>query len=75
MQRRRHSFVEACVNTATGMVVSYAASFVVYPVFDMGGDPHRYAAVTAIFTALSIARTYAVRRAANWIQHGRGRDT
>ena len=68
MQRRLHSLYEAVGNTAIGMVISYAAAWVVYPALGMGGDAVTYAAATAIFTLLSILRGYCVRRIGNWYQ-------
>ena len=64
-QTRRRSLTEALVNTATGFVLSAVVTAIVFPLF---GYPIRLAdnlAITAIFTAVSILRGYAVRRAFN----------
>ena len=62
MQTRTNSFIEANANTAVGMVISYAVSFAVYPLLGMQGNAGSYAAATAFFTILSVARNYCVRR-------------
>ena len=64
-QTRRRSLTEALVNTAAGFVLSAMVTAIVFPLF---GYPIRWAdnlAITAIFTAVSILRGYAVRRAFN----------
>lgn len=70
-QTRLGSFLEANANTAAGLVVSFGAGFVVYPLFGHAFQPVELVGITAIFTVLSIARGYAVRRLFNWIHHGK----
>lgn len=67
MQTRRGSLIEVCVNTGTGFVVAYAAGLIVYPMFglDVGGATNL--ALVAIFTLISVIRSYAVRRCFNWL--------
>ena len=72
MQTRRMSLLEASLNTATGFFISFLANFIVLPWFG-----HRVSIadsfwITAIFTTLSIARSYAWRRFMNWWQYVRG---
>ena len=65
MQTRRLSAIEAVTSTAVGFVVSLALTLTVLPAF--GYDvtaPHAWG-ITAIYTAASILRSYAVRRAFN----------
>ena len=64
-QSRRHSALEAMVNTLSGYVLALVAGLLLYPLF---GFPVTFAqanALTAIFTVLSIGRNYAVRRIFN----------
>lgn len=68
MQKRTHSLIEAVGNTFLGMGISYGAAFIIYPIFGMEGSAADYAVVTAIYTVLSIARGYVVRRIGNAIQ-------
>ena len=66
-QTKLESFVETCLNTAAGFVISFCAWPVVAAVF---GYPYSVAsnlAITLIFTVLSVARGYAIRR---WFNAG-----
>ncbi len=69
-QSRRHSFIEAMAGTAIGFVISVLASMVVYPLFGHAFTLHQNIGITAIFTVLSIARGYAVRRLLNMLHVG-----
>ena len=65
-QLRRHSFLEACLNTATGFCVSYLAwpivcRFVLHVPFHAG----RGLEVIGVFTVLSVSRNYLWRRIFN----------
>jgi len=62
MQTKKQSLIESLTNTFAGTGLSYAVSFVVYPLLGMTGNPTTYAAATAIFTLLSITRNYIIRR-------------
>ncbi len=69
-QTRRQSLIETLVGVAIGFAVSMLASLVVYPWFGHSFSISQNAGITVIFTLLSIARGYGVRRLFNWI-HGR----
>ena len=64
-QSRRHSMIEAIAGTAIGFIVSVLASYVVYPAFGHVFTLAQNISITAIFTVLSIARGYFVRRLFN----------
>lgn len=65
MQTRSMSAVEAVTSTAVGFAVSLALTFTVLPAFGYPVTaPHAWG-ITAIYTAASILRSYAVRRAFN----------
>lgn len=64
-QSRRHSLVEAVANTLSGYLVSLAASLVLYPMFGFDVTFGQANALTLIFTGLSIARNYVIRRMFN----------
>jgi membrane protein implicated in regulation of membrane protease activity len=66
MQSKKASFVESLANTASGFLFSFGISFVIYPVLGMGGNAGAYAMAGVIFTIVSIARNYFVRRVFNW---------
>jgi hypothetical protein len=59
------SAIEAGINTAVGFSVSLVLTFTVLPAFGYSVTaPHAWG-ITAIYTAASILRSYAVRRAFN----------
>lgn len=64
-QSRRHSLIETIAGVAIGFVVSVLASMWVYPMFGHAFTLGQNMGITVIFTVLSIARGYLVRRAFN----------
>jgi hypothetical protein len=65
MQRRSVSLIEAAANTALGFVVSLALTFTVLPAFGYAVTAPDAWGITAIYTAASVVRSYAVRRLFN----------
>ena len=65
MQTRSLSAIEAITNTAIGFGVSLALTFTVLPAFGCAVTAPDAWGITAIYTAASIARSYAVRRMFN----------
>lgn len=66
-QSRGASLLEACLNTATGFVVSMLVwQFLVAPLFDLPVSWAMNLGITAIFTVTSILRSYLWRRTFNW---------
>ena len=65
-QSRRGSLIESLASTAIGYVVAIGAQAVVLPWFGVDLPASDHAAIAAIFTAISIARGYCVRRAFNF---------
>lgn len=67
-QSRLGSFLESCFNVGVGFIVALAVwRWVARPLFDIpttGWDQDL--GVTALFTFVSIARSYAVRRLSVW---------
>jgi hypothetical protein len=62
-QTRLESFVESCLNTATGFLVSLTFwTFVVVPVWHLPVTMHQNLVITFWFTVLSVARSYVWRR-------------
>ena len=62
MQSRRLSLIEAFTNVAVGLLVAYATQVVVFPLFGFHATPGQHAAITAIFTVVSLIRSYFLRR-------------
>jgi len=69
MQTRRQSFFESCINVAIGYGVALLSQIIVFPMFGINAEISTNLAIGAIFTAISIARSYVVRRAFNHL-HG-----
>ncbi len=65
MQSRKASLVEATVNVACGLGVSWAATWLVFPLF--GYEPTVMATlwISMIFTGISLIRSYLLRRLFN----------
>lgn len=61
-QSRRMSFIEACCNVAIGYAVAVAANVVVLPWFGYPVTFSDAAGIGLAFTAIALARSYAVRR-------------
>lgn len=64
-QSRRRSLLEATLNTATGYGQAVVLQVVVYPLFGIRTRLGDDLAIAAIFTAVSVARSYAWRRLFN----------
>lgn len=62
-QSKSESFVEACLNTASGFVVSLLAwRWIVAPLMGLPLDMQSNLIITGIFTVISIVRSYIWRR-------------
>jgi len=68
MQSRKHSLLEALLNTASGFLTSLLTQWLVFPWFNLHPSLQENLALTAIFTIVSIARSYAWRRVFNHLQ-------
>ena len=64
-QTPTQSAVESVANVAIGYVVSLAANATILPMFGIAISLSDNLAIGAIYTAISIARSYCVRRAFN----------
>lgn len=64
-QSRRMSLVEAVTNTVIGYAVAVATQFAVFPVFGLRVGLVENLGIGLIFTAVSLARSYALRRLFN----------
>lgn len=69
-QSRLHSLVESVTNVVVGFALSALTTAIVFPLF---GYPIRWTdnlAISAIFTVVSVVRSYALRRAFNRLTRG-----
>lgn len=67
-QPKTHSFLEVCANTATGFIISFAATFAVMPLLNIHTNASQNFWMTFIYTFISIARSYFWRRTFNYFQ-------
>ena len=68
MQSRKHSLLESMTNTAVGFVISVLVwEFVVKPVWDIHTTFAENLTITLLFTVISIARGYVLRRFFNHV--------
>ena len=63
MQTRRHSALEAVVNTAVGYVLAVLAQMAVFPQFGIALPLEQNLLIGGIFTLPSLIRGYTLRRA------------
>jgi len=61
-QTRCMSLVEATANTVVGFVLAVAGQLVVFPVFGVAVTISQSFGIGALFTGLSLLRSYALRR-------------
>lgn len=64
-QTRRQSGLEALANVAAGLGISFAANLVILPAFGLAISLRQAAGISAAFTAVSLARSYTLRRLFN----------
>lgn len=68
MQSKKHSLLEAVLNTTSGFLISLLTQWLVFPWFHFYPSLHENLTITAIFTVVSIARSYVWRRIFNALQ-------
>jgi O-antigen/teichoic acid export membrane protein len=61
-QSRLGSFLEALVNTLIGLVVSLVSTIILMPLVGIHSTMAQNVQLTVYFTAVSIARSYLLRR-------------
>lgn len=67
VQSRRMSLVETFANVAIGFAVALTAQRLVFPLFGWTPSLEQNLGIGAIFTGVSIVRSYCVRRLFEWI--------
>lgn len=65
MQTRIGSLIESAINVSIGYAVALVSQIAVFPMFGIHVPIGTNLAIGAIFTVISIARSYAVRRLFN----------
>lgn len=69
-QSRRRSMVEAVANVFAGYWVAVAATAIVFPMFGIPVEFKQNLIISMFFTAISLVRSYALRRLFNRWHHG-----
>lgn len=64
-QSRKHSVAETVANVAVGYVVAMAAQMTILPLFGVHISHAQNLSMGAVFTAVSIVRSYVLRRVFN----------
>ena len=62
MQTKRRSLTEACANIAVGMGVALGSQYLIFPWFGIDISHRSHIMITVWFTAISLARSYTLRR-------------
>lgn len=62
MQTKINSLKESAINIAIGFMVALAAQMVIFPLFGFNPPLTHNLAISALFTAVSLARSYVIRR-------------
>jgi hypothetical protein len=70
IQSAEHSFAEAAFSVALGYALALLTQRLVYPAFGIETTLAEDSAIAAIFTAVSLARSFLVRRAFERIGSG-----
>ena len=61
-QTRLGSLIEACINVLIGFVINMAANFVILPLIGFEISLAQNLFIGVLYTVISVARSYAVRR-------------
>lgn len=70
MQSRLHSLIEQLLNIGSGFLISLCAwEFLVKPIWEIKTSFVENLQITVLFTVVSLARSYAWRRAFNHFSH------
>lgn len=65
MQSRKLSFIESFCSTLIGLGVAYLTQVLVFPLFGIHVEHRTHVALVAVFTCVSLVRSYFVRRLFN----------
>jgi hypothetical protein len=62
-QTRSGSAIEAATNVAVGFLLAFVLQGLLYPVVGIAATPQTNLLIAAVFTAVSVVRSYLLRRA------------
>jgi len=69
-QSRKMSLAEAATSTVIGFIISVAAQYAIFPLFDIYVPFHEHALMGLFFTVVSVIRGYLIRRLFNRLHIG-----
>lgn len=69
-QTKIGSLAESVANIAVGFGINFAANLIVLPIFGLAVTPSDAFGIGIIFTAISLARSYVLRRWFNGLKFG-----
>ena len=70
-QSRLGSLAETVIGTLIAMSISLGAQVVIFPFYGLHPSMHQNVGIVLMFTAISLVRSYVVRRLFNWIGNRR----
>lgn len=70
MQTKFGSFIEAWANIIVGFTINFFANLAVLPLFGLAVTPSKAFGIGVIFTAISLVRSYVLRRWFNGLKFG-----
>jgi hypothetical protein len=62
MQTKKQSFVESLTNVGIGYTISLLSLFFIFPILGIESSASKNILITCYFTAISIVRSYVIRR-------------
>lgn len=68
-QTKKGSFVEAWANVVIGFITGYVANLTILPLYGFDVSYSQALGIVVLFTAISVVRSYYVRRLFNSIKH------
>jgi len=66
MQTRKQSAIEAVMNILIGYTINFIANFTLFPMFGWEISIQQNLIIGVIYTIISFARSYLLRRFYNW---------
>jgi hypothetical protein len=66
-QTKKMSLTEAILNVAVGYTIAVLTQYAVFPLFGIHIGLSEHLSIASLFTVVSIARSYFLRRFFNWI--------
>jgi|TARA_R100001530_G_scaffold124479_1_gene92714 hypothetical protein len=62
MQSKKHSLIESVSNIVAGLTINIMAQLIIYPFFNINITLTSNFKIAAIFTVISLMRSYLIRR-------------